>query len=52
MKRVQIIAMEPGAEKWEFRAHGARWEKSEAEAMGASLKARGCNVRLLPVPAS
>lgn len=50
MRRYQIIIKEtkPGA-KWEFIAHGARYERIEALYAIDRYKARGFETKLLPV---
>ncbi|MBP53141.1 MAG: hypothetical protein CMG88_03675 [Marinobacter sp.] len=36
--------------RWHFAAHGATWERREADEMAALLKSHGKAVRLLSVP--
>lgn len=36
--------------RWQFAAHGAAWERPEADEMAALLKSHGKAVKLLPVP--
>lgn len=49
-KRVQIMVRDKGASRWRFMAHGAPYDMGgEAEAMQATLKAKGAMVRFLPV---
>ncbi len=51
MARYQIIKIEPGADRWSFVAHGARWSKDEAADMIERMQARGCAAKLLEIPA-
>lgn len=48
--RVQILRLAPGDERWAFVAHGARYDHNEAFRMQCDMEARGCKVRLIPVP--
>ena len=50
MARYQIVKMEPGADRWQFVAHGARYEREEAEEFRSRLHARGCETKLLTIP--
>lgn len=36
--------------RWQFAAHGATWERAEAEEMAALIRSHGKATRLLPVP--
>lgn len=36
--------------RWSFAAHGAAWDRPEAEEMAALLRSHGKAVKLLPVP--
>ena len=47
--RYQIVARAPG-EKWKFVAHGARYERDEANKERARMEANGKSVALLPCP--
>lgn len=49
MSAVQIVKREPGESRWQFVAHGAGYDKTEAEQMKARYESRGCDVRFLPV---
>lgn len=48
-KRYQILRRERGAEKWEFVAHGARFDEAQAREMERLIKSHGSRVRLLPL---
>lgn len=50
MKKVQILRALPEARRWEFVAHGAAYDRSEAEEMKKRIEARGQKVRLIPLP--
>lgn len=50
MARVQIIRMDAGEKRWSFVAHGAAYEREEAEIMVDRIKGKGGRARVLPLP--
>lgn len=49
MSRVQIVEIRKGETRWKFVAHGAAYERQEAEAMQISAALKGHKIRFLPL---
>lgn len=47
--RVQIVVMEKGDSRWKFIAHGAAYDRGEAEQFKARREAMGDKVKFLPI---
>jgi len=48
-KRVQIVVMEKGGNRWKFIAHGAPYSREDAEALKTRRLSLGDKVRFLTV---
>lgn len=49
MAQVQILKMEPGADRWQFVAHGARYDLTDATEMVERIKARGARALIIVI---
>lgn len=49
MTRVQIVVMERGTQRWKFIAHGAPYDRDDAEALKARRLSLGDKIRFLPI---
>lgn len=53
MPRVQMLAMRPGEERWQFVAHGARYDsREEAESTAVYIRRNGGRVLFVDIPDS
>lgn len=49
MSRVQVVEMRKGETRWKFVAHGAAYDRAEAEAMKTSRAEKGHKLRFLSI---